>query len=223
MVATGVTGAISSGHSVLNALLHVLATGWWSLIANAGLVTLIFAVLERTGWLTEYLEQWSPEELPDLKDFTVKPQSTWESVFEVVAGIVIILWWIGVIRIPFAYSDAKNLTLTPAPIWAEMWTPILALLVARLVFNLVKWLRPRWKVARAVLSVGTAAGALALLALIYQAGRWVTATSATMSAGQLAEVDRSTNLGIHYAIIVVGVIWVFQCAKELWRLYMSRH
>ncbi|MDB5679917.1 hypothetical protein [Sphingomonas bacterium] len=222
MVVTGVINAISGGHSIVRALVHVLTSGWWSLLANAGLVTLIFVVLERTGWLTEYLEQWSPEELPDLKDFKVKPQSAWESVFQVAVGIAFILWWVGLIHVPLAYTDVEGLTLTPAPVWTDLWVPILALMVARLVFNLIQWLRPRWKLARAVLSVATAAGGLALLALIYQAGHWLTATSATMPADQLADIDRSTNLGIHYAIIVIGVIWALQCAKELWRLYAGR-
>ena len=73
-----------------------------------------------------------------------------------------------------------------------------------------------------MLSVGTAAAAIAILVIVYQAGHWLTATSATMPADQLAEIDRSTNLGIHYAMIVGGVIWVLQCGKELWRIYVAR-
>ena len=187
-------------------------------------MTLIFAVIERTGWLTDHLNRWSPEHLPDLGNLQVKtkPQSQWESVFEIVVGIGFILWWAGVIPLPIAYTNVKGLTLTPDPIWMAMWLPILVLLVARTLFNLVQWLRPRWKAVRAVLSVGTATGAIAILFLIYQAGHWVTATSATMPADQLADIDRSTNLGIHYALIVGGVVWVLQCGKELWRVYVAR-
>lgn len=221
-VISNLAHVVFGGGSVMHALAHALGGVWWSLLGNAALVTLAFAVLERTGWLNAYLEKWQPEELPNLADLKVKPQSAWHSAFEVVAGIVIILWWVGLIHVPVMWTDQKGLTLTPAPIWATLWAPILALMIARLVFNIVQWARPRWKAARALLSVGTAAGALALLAVLYQAGRWITASSTTMPADQVADIDRSTNLGIHYAIIVVGVIWMFQCGQELWRLYMAR-
>lgn len=220
----GALHVVTGGEPLIRAVLHGVNNVWWSLLANAGLVTLIFAVIERTGWLTSYLEQWQPEELPDLGDLKVKtkPKSAWEAVFEVAFGIAFILWWVGLIPLPIVWNNVQGLTLTPDQIWTAMWGPILALMVARLVFNLVQWLRPRWKLARGVLSVATAAGAIVVLAIIYQAGHWLTASSATMSAGQLAEIDRSTNQGIHYAIIVVGVVWVFQCAKELWVLAMGR-
>src|SRR3569623_1476519 len=97
-----------------------------------------------------------------------------------------------------------------------MWWPILALMIARLAFNLVQWLRPRWKAVRIVLNLATTAGAVAMLVLIYQTGHWITTNSATLPAARVAEIERSANLGIHYAIIVVGVIWIFQCAKEVW-------
>jgi hypothetical protein len=39
-----------------------------------------------------------------------------------------------------------------------------------------------------------------------------------MAPAQLADIDRSVNLGLKWAIVVVGVIWVLQCLQELWRL-----
>ncbi|QDZ06146.1 hypothetical protein FPZ24_00560 [Sphingomonas panacisoli] len=220
---SGVGDIVAGGHP-LQSLAHVLGGAWWSLLGNAGFVTLIFAIIERTGWLTDHLGRWSPEHLPDLGDLKIKtkPQSQWESVFEVVVGIGIIAWWAGFVPLPIAYTDVKGLTLVPDPIWTVMWLPILVLLIARTVFNLVQWLRPRWKAVRGVLSVGTAAAAIGILVIVYQAGHWVTATSATMPAGQIADIDRSTNLGIHYALIVGGVIWVLQCGKELWRIAVAK-
>jgi hypothetical protein len=219
---TGAIGAISRGGSLVHVLTHAAGGAWWTLLANAGLVTLIFAVVERTGWLTGYLRDWKPEDLPDLGAMKAKPKSAWEAVFEVAVGIAFILWWVGIIHVPLVYSDAKGLVLTPDPIWMALWAPILALAVVQLVSNLVQWLRPRWTALRATLSIATAAGALGLLVILYRTGHWVTASSAAIPTGKLAEIDRSTNLGIHYAIIAVGVIWVIQCGQELWRLRAAR-
>ena len=187
-------------------------------------MTLIFAVIERTGWLTGHLSRWSPEQLPDLSDFAVrtKRKSGWDAAWGVAFSGGVILWLAGLIPLPMVWTNVKGLTLTPDPIWMTMWGPVLALMIARLVLHFVQLLRPRWKSVRAVLSVATTAGAIAVLATIYQAGHWLTASSTTLPAGRVARIDGHTNLGIHYAIIVVGVIWVFECAQELWRIYAGR-
>jgi hypothetical protein len=221
LVISAVADAAFSGHVTL-ALIHSANGAFWTLLGNAGLVTLIFAVIERTGWLADHLKQWKPEALPDLRDFAVKPHKAWESVFEIAVGIGFILWWAGLIHVPLIYTDIRGLTLTPAPIFTTLWAPILALMIARLIYTLVQFLRPRWRSARAVLSVATAAGWLTVLALIYRAGHWIVVSSATLPAGRVAEVDRSTNLGVHYAIIVFGVVSILQCAKELWQLRSTR-
>ncbi|THD36098.1 MAG: hypothetical protein E7773_09195 [Sphingomonas sp.] len=223
LIVSGAGDVLFGGHPV-RAFAQAFGGAWWSLLGNAGLVTLIFAVIERTGWLTDHLNRWSPDQLPDLSDFTVKtkPKSAWEAVFEIAFGIGFILWWVGLVPLPIAWSNVQGLTLIPDPIWTAMWGPILALMLARLAFNLVQWLRPRWKAVRIGLNVATTAGAIVTLALIYRAGHWVTASSATLPAIKVAEIERSTNLGIHYAIIVIGVIWLFQCAKEIWIVAMAR-
>ena len=64
-----------------------------------------------------------------------------------------------------------------------------------------------------MLSVATAVGGLA---------HWVSATSATMPPHQVTEIDKAVNLGLGYAIVVVGAIWVLQCLKELWQLVTAR-
>lgn len=218
-VVAGVGGLLSGGLSSLGQALH---GAFWTLLSHAGLVTLIFAIIERTGWLTEYLKTWKPESLPELPDFEAKPKSAWESMFEVAVGIGVILWWAGLVHVPILYTGAKGLDLALDPVWTGLWWPILALLIARLVFNVVQWLRPSWKSVRAVLSVATATGGITLLAILYRAQHLVTASSTTLPADRVAHIDHSLNVGMRYAALGIGVLWAFQCAQELWRLYVAR-
>lgn len=219
VVVSGVGGLLSGG---LPSFGHALHGAFWTLLSHAGLVTLIFAIIERTGWLTEYLKTWKPESLPELPDFAAKPKSAWESVFEVAVGIGVILWWAGLIHVPILYIGAKGLDLALDPVWMALWWPIFVLLVARLVFNVVQWLRPSWQTARAALSVVTAAGGIALLAILYRAQHLVIASSTTLPADRVAHIDHSLNVGLHYAALGIGVLWAFQCGQELWRLYVAR-
>ena len=220
-VAFAVTAAsrVVFGHAdVARAVAQALGDLVNSAITGLGIVTVIFFVLERTGFPANHVAKWRPQELPEVKD---KQPSTWGSAFEVAAGVYFILWWCGLVPFPGYYSNVKGLTLTPDPIWAALWWPVLALMVARLVYNVVQWLRPRWKLVRGVLSIATAAGGLALLGLINQAGHWLTA-GGTIPGGDIAEIDRSVNLGIRWAIVMVGAIWVWQCLQELWTLVTGR-
>jgi hypothetical protein len=218
-LAIGAASAVVFGHVGIG---RAIGQGVGSLTTSTmfafGTVVAIFVVLERTGFPVDYLRKWRPEDLPEVKD---KQPNTWGSAFEVAVGIYFILWWCGLVPFPTYYGNVKGLILSPDPIWAVIWWPVLALMVARLVYNLVQWLRPRWKVVQAVLSLGTAAGGLGLAYVIYQAGHWLTA-SGTLPADQLADIDHGVNIGIHWAIVVVGAITVFQCLQEVWRLATSR-
>jgi hypothetical protein len=223
LVIQGVSGVLFGSHDVIRALAHLTGGGFWSLLGNAGLVTLIFAVIERTGWLTGYLKEWKPEDLPDLKDFNLqgvapKPKRGWESAFEVAAGIAFILWWAGLIHIPIM-SNVPGMQIKLAPVWNTLWWPILILLVARLILNLVSWLRPRWRAIRAVMAIGTTVAALILLSIIYKAGHWVDVWAPNSSAKQIADIQDGINIGLHWAIIVVGVTWAISCGQELWRIW----
>lgn len=203
--------------------LHAIARAFGNILSSAmlvfGTVVAVFYALERGGFPADHLAKWRPQDLPEVKD---KQPNPWGSAFEVAIGVYFILWWCAVVPLPYYYTDVKGLTLTPDPLWATIWWPVLALMVARLVYNIVQWLRPRWKAVRVALSLATAAGGLALLGVIYQAGHWLTAVSTTVPGAKLADIDRAVNVGIRWAIVVVGVIWVIQCLKELWAVATTR-
>ena len=220
-LAFAVTAASSVvfGHAdIAHALGRAVSNLFSSAMLAFGTVAAVFYALERTGFPADHLAKWRPQDLPEVKD---KQPNVWGSAFEVAIGVYFILWWCGLVPFPAYYGNVKGLVLTPDPIWTAVWWPVLALMVARLVYNVVQWLRPRWKMVQAALAVGTAAGGLALLGVIFQAGHWITA-SGTLPADQLADINQGVNVGIHWAIIVCGVIWVWQCLQELWRLATSR-
>jgi len=221
VLAFAVTAASSVvfGHvDIGRALGRAMANLFSSAMLAFGTVAAVFYALERTGFPAEHLAKWRPQDLPEVKD---KQPNVWGSAFEVAIGVYFILWWCGWVPFPAYFGNTKGLILTPDPIWTLLWWPVLALMVARLVFNLIQWLRPRWKGAQALLAIGTGAGGLGLAYVIHRAGHWLTA-SGTLAADKLAQIDRGVNVGIRWAIVLVGAIMVVQCFQELWRLATSR-
>ena len=191
---------------------------WMSLIISIGVVTIIFAVMERAGFPADHIKRWVPDQLPDVKD---KRKSVWESVFEIAAGILFLLWWAGIVHFPMPTGGA-DFRIEAAPIFAQLYWPIFALVAVRLVDNLIEWVRPRWTLVRSVLTIGTTIAGLVLLALIYRAGQWATIVSTGMPADKVAQLGEALNLSLKIAIVVTGVVWTWQAVVVLWRLLRKR-
>ncbi|MDF7777359.1 hypothetical protein P1X14_19025 [Sphingomonas sp. AOB5] len=220
LIATGVFRAAFADRSMVQALAQGFDHIWWTLLSYAGLVTLIFAVLERTGWLSSHLRQWKPEQLPDLRDLRLKPKSIWESCFELAANAAFLLWWAGLIHIPAAARPGLDVQFSP--VWMQLWWPIFALIAGRLLLNLIQLIRPRWREIQALLATATTFAALAVIATLYQAGRLVTLLSDTMIPVKLAKIQQSVDLALHVGLIAIAAIWTIQWATDLWKLWRMR-
>ena len=219
VLAVGVANVLFGDHNPLRAVAETAGGLWTSLLLNVGIITLVFAVLERTGFPRDHLQRWKPEQLPDVR---LKRKGRWESAFEIAWGIAFLLWWIGLIHIPLA-TGGRDFQLVPGPIFTQLWWPILALISAQLVQNIIAWLRPRRTVMNGLLNIATIVATVAMLAVIYSAGHWATVISTGMPAGQAAQLETSLNLALRIAIVVVGIVMIWQGAVEVWRLARTRH
>jgi hypothetical protein len=214
LIAIGVARILLGDQDLVQALLQTWASVWGAAVTSFAIVTIVFAVLERNGFPAEHLAAWVPDQLPDLKQ---KQPGRWESAFEVAMGIAFLLWWTGVIAIPYS-GDAGNFRLEPAPFWATLYWPVLILAAARLVHNLIQWLRRRWTIVHGLLGAATAIGGVALLVMIYQAGHWADVVPTGMAAAQAAQLEESLNLALRIAIVVVAVIWTLGSLGALWQM-----
>lgn len=192
-----------------------------SLLVNAALVTLAFAVIERIGWLDDYLAKWQPDELPDLGKLRLDlpPKKRWDAVFEIAFGVAFLAWWAGAFQFPFLPHDDR-IQVAGAPVWAGLYWPVIVLVAARILSSLIGLLRPAWKPLRTALILGCTLGTLLIAKTLYEAGRIVIVTG--MDPGKVADVQLGLDKGLHISVIVVAAITAFQCANELWQLYRER-
>jgi hypothetical protein len=214
VIVISIAKALLGGIDPIQAIAQTLSGLWSAVFVNVAIVTAVFAILERRGLPFDHLLKWVPEELPALSQ---KQPGPWESAFEVAASIAFLLWWTGVIVIPYT-AQAPEFRLDPDPIWGPLFWPVLVLAAARLVHNVIQWLRPRWAVLRHAIGAATAVGGVALLLIVFQAGHWVTIVPTGMPAAQALQLDESLNLALRIAIIVIGVIWTLGCMGALWQM-----
>lgn len=207
-----------NNYDPLRAFGQAIGGFWVSALINVAIVTIVFVVLERAGFPAEHLRKWDPGNLAEVRD---KQPGPWESAIEVALSIAFLIWWSGLIGLPFV-AGGPGFRLEPAPIFTDLYWPIFALIAARLVHNLVQWLRPRWQVLRMILAALTTLGGLALLALLYRAGQWVIVVSTGMPAAKAAELQTSVNLALKIAIVVTAVVWLFQAVLAIYRMSQAR-
>jgi len=103
-------------------------------------------------------------------------------------------------------------------VWQSLFWPVAGLMVLQLVFNLVRWLRPRWTAVRGALGAVNAIAALMIAALVYRAGRWITVVPVTIDAKEAAALQGAIDLAFRIGIVVVLIIWILNFGAELWRM-----
>src|SRR5258708_5676647 len=82
------------------ALLQTWSTMWFSMFVSAGIITLVFAVIERTEAELKFFEKWDLRSLPQAPK-AEQPLSRTQTIFELVCGIVGLLWMLAVPYYPF--------------------------------------------------------------------------------------------------------------------------
>lgn len=218
-IATGIARFLFGNELPLAILAQTWGSLWMSLLVTVGVLTVIFAVLERSGFPAEHVRKWTPQQLPAVED---KQKSVWESAFEVAANVLAILWWVGLIHLPWTNGNPA-FRMDLAPVFAQVFWPVLVLLSVRLVENLTDWLRPGWRILRAGLSVLTTLVGLGLAVYLYRAGPpWVVVTPLSMPAAQAADLANSLNLSLKIAIVAVGLVWAGQGLRTIWRIVQGK-
>lgn len=195
---------------------NYLGSLWWGTASAIGSVTIVFALVERFGGSSvKQSRRWRPQELPEPNNG--RP-SIYESIFGVTFGTLVLLWWLGAFPTP---QFGGNFRLDAAPVWQTVFWPVAALLTTQLIFNLVRWLRPRWKIVRGLLGALNAVAVLIIALIVFRAGRWITVISKGADPSQVASLQSALDLSCRIAIIVTVIAFALNIAAELWRMARS--
>jgi hypothetical protein len=133
------------------------ASLWTAWFAAMGVVTLVFAILERSHAKSQLLETWNPRKLPPLRPPHMIPRSS--SAIELAVNLCILVWWTANMASPLGLHIG-DWRISLAPVWSWFFWAILLLTLANVVIASVNLLRPYWTVPRiAVRSLTDLAGA----------------------------------------------------------------
>jgi hypothetical protein len=124
---------------------HIGAQLWSAWFSAMAVVTLIFAILERTQVKTEILEKWDPRKLPPLRPKHLIPRAN--SAIEVAVNLCVLVWWGWNMAAPLELRFGYVHVLLKAEWFLFFWC-ILGLTVASTVLAAVNFVRPWWTPAR---------------------------------------------------------------------------
>jgi hypothetical protein len=205
--------------------LALIETVWTLLMAAVfafGVITLIFAILER--YPSETTFKWNPRRLPRVPQAraAAAPQlvSAVTAFGEVMAGTLASLLWIDLMWFPKSL-DVNGVLIAPTPIWHSFFWPILLVMLGRATAGLIAWLRPWWTRARLSLVLAIDAVTLVLIGALINMGPWVRLAAPDLPASAVANATHWANTGMSIGFSAGFIITVVDTVREVRRLWRT--
>jgi hypothetical protein len=110
--------------------------------------TVAFAILEKTGALSETLNTWNPRKLPAVRERKRIPRSS--SLFEIAALVVMTLWFTSTFK-PSSVLELFGAQIIVAPTWKAIFWGFMLSTAGGIAIAVANLFRPYWTPLRATL------------------------------------------------------------------------
>ena len=145
--------------------------------------------------------------------------SRFESASIIVASAVALAWITEVQRYPFLILGPAAAFLKLAPIWYQMYFPIVLLTVAEIVRAVINFVRQDWTLFRAVYSMILHTAGLVLVYFLIKAGSWVLASGpATERTADYVRTVEIVNQCFYYGLVGAGILSAVMLVVRIARL-----
>ena len=119
-----------------------LGSLWTIVFTQFGIITLVFAAIDRVSAKSTGCSEWDPRKLPKVK-LETSTKRRCNAVAGIVFGIFGLLWLLAIPDYPFLIIGPAAYLVKGAPIWQTVYWPLVALAVAGIFEHIVRLLRPR--------------------------------------------------------------------------------
>ena len=227
----------SSSHAWTTMLSKFSNGAWTGGFTALGIVTLVFAILERIPPSSNPLLNFQPRKLPPVRDPNHIPRSS--SLFEVAAQIVFVLWMIFNLhttllvnqpgfRIQLAVLvDQPGFRILLSPTWRSFYWAFLILALIQGVLSAANLKYPYWTHVRATLRLLSDAAGAALFCWMLKANMFTEFLLTDASNHKSAQLAPMVNLwlskSVPFAIVVCLAIIAFDIYRILRHSENSAH
>ncbi len=197
---------------------HGLGTLWTVVFTQFGIITLVFAAIDRVSVKAPCISEWDPRKLPKLKVETTTKRRT-NAAAGIIFGIFGLLWLLAIPNYPFLIIGPAAYFLKAAPIWHTVYWPIVALSIASIfeaVVTLIRpqltWFPPTFRIATTLLSAWIVNALLHTQTFVLPGNQDVVGLTGILNICILV------CAGIWAVCLVVGlVIYIWRAVREIRR------
>jgi hypothetical protein len=185
---------------------------WWLLVVHTFVaVTVLFAIVERYQVTPRFLHAWKARTvLPH--DPNHIPRS--QSLGELAGGVVFILWWLDVLHLP----PTPGIDVALAPIWRDLYWPILLVYAATAVVAAMNVFRPWWTPRRSGLRLAIDMSGFALACGLLAAGRWIVISIPNASVAQIQAIEWWADVPVLVTLVISAIIFLLKGVQDTRRV-----
>jgi hypothetical protein len=176
---------------------------WFGGFVTFGIVTLVFAVLERTQANSGWLEKWDPLKLPKVKDTRRIPRAS--SVFEVVIGIIAVMWLVE-LATSGVLLDHDSFRIALTTVGREFVWILTAMSLFGIGMSAVNMFRPFWTKGRLALRVIQDLISTLVFGLMARAGALIILSGTNIPSAKAAEVNAAVNTWVSIFVAITAAI-----------------
>ena len=204
------------------ALIPAIIAVPWVVVPVFCWVTAAFAAFELFSPLAKlnFKGEWSLKALPtSVEHWSVIPRT--ESLAQILFGSVFVTWWLSLPSVPALVFGPAASILAMAPIWGTLYWPIAVFGAIGVMQAWVDFSRPTLNRGRAIVRLAIHTVWLAVLALIFGAGRWVELGPQAPQAAEYVKLVEILNLTFYFSFLIGIVVSACQLAWGCIKLFRS--
>ena len=200
-------------------LIPAVGSLWGSLWLNAfitvGVVTIVFAVLERTQALTSALQNWDPQKLPPVRDPNRIPRSS--SIIEFIVGVLFLMWWVNTFSSQTIFRfNAIQITL--APVWRYFFWGFLFVSMVNVALAAANLFHPHWTRLRASVRLASDCAGSVLFCWLLKFNFLAGITVPNVAASKALAVTNAINWWDSRMVPAAIVICIVIAASDVYRI-----
>jgi hypothetical protein len=203
------------GHSWVEALGYLWASLWSTAFLAAGIVTLIFAILERVQLKKHFLEEWDPRKLPPVNNPNVI--SRFNSIVELAANLFFCVWWTAHMSSSVVFNQ-PNLRISLAPAWRYFFWGFLFIAFLNIALAAVNLARPYWTARRAAVRLVSDIAGSILFCWLLKSNLLVEIAGASISPAKAVQLTAAINLWMARMFPVAVIFGVVIAVVNIFRI-----
>ena len=225
----GPTNVASSNGDFGAAVLNTIGDLWSGLFIAAGIITLVFAIVERTHTIAQVECKWDPMKLPPVRKEERKP-----SLVTIVCQLAFawfgLVWLLLLPHYPVLILGPAAAFMKAAPMWHRFYLPMVLLGVVAILWPAITLAKPQWKWFPPLAELLQAFFSLILLSFILSAAGqapggnghpFLILTDAAANSAQSIRVAAIVNVSILISLICAWVGLSIAFIVHAWQLLRS--